>query len=148
MAIPKPLSKKAQKQAHVAESTAALLKMLMPTTEVYATLKKVSPSGMNRRIALLIAEKGPNNTTQIRNISGWVADVLGLKWNDDGSVSISGCGMDMGFHLVYTLSRTLWPKGFECVGEACRSNDHSNGDQDRKPHHHGDGGYALIHRSL
>lgn len=44
---------------------------------------------------------------------------------------MNGCGMDMGFHLVYSLSRVLFsPKqgGFEClgIGHYCPSNDHSN----------------------
>ena len=42
--------------------------------------------------------------------------------------------MDMGFHLVYSLSYALWPDGFGCVGAGCPSNDHSNGDRDYTPH--------------
>jgi len=60
----------------------------------------------------------------------------------------SGCGMDMGFALVYDLSRILFKEGFECIGEHCPSNDHSNGDRDRTPHKHSDPGYALNHRWL
>jgi hypothetical protein len=82
--------------------------------------------------------------------------------------------MDMGFHLVYTLSYALYPQGFGCVGERCPSNDHSNGDRDYTPHGcydengaledrepgpgelrdgcrrhwHRDGGYALTQRWL
>ena len=51
--------------------------------------------------------------------------------------------MDMGFHLVYELSRALYPAGFVCSGDKCNSNDHSNGDRDHSPHQHQDGGYAL-----
>jgi hypothetical protein len=70
---------------------------------------------------------------------------------------LQGCGMDMGFHAVYNLAASLWPKGFGCVGEKCPSNDHSNGDRDYTPHKpeglkpqtehwHADGGYALRSR--
>ncbi len=135
-------TKKSQKQAGIEEARVALLKILKPSMEVYATIKKVSSTGMSRQIAILVIDG-----KQIRNISGWVATFLGMKWNDNGSVTVGGCGMDMGFHVVYTLSRALWPDGFPCAGEPCRSNDHTNGDEDRKPHQHGDGGYALIHRS-
>lgn len=60
----------------------------------------------------------------------------------------AGCGMDVGFSLVYNLGWVLFPNGFECVGERCPSNDHSNGDRDYSPHHHSDGGYALRQRWL
>ena len=52
----------------------------------------------------------------------------------------------MGFAVIYELSQALFPKGFECIGEKCPSNDHSNGDRDYTPHHHNSGGYALKHR--
>jgi len=47
--------------------------------------------------------------------------------------------MDMGFHLVSTLSYYLYPEGFGCTGKSegrdrCPSNDHSNGDRDYTPH--------------
>lgn len=69
---------------------------------VYTSLQHVSRSGMYRRIAVLV----PYNN-KIRNISWQVADVLGLK-GTDGAVGISGCGMDMGFAIVYDLSRVLY----------------------------------------
>jgi len=69
---------------------------------VYTVLKHVSRSGMYRRIAVLV----PYNN-EIRNISWQVADVLGLR-DTDGSVGIGGCGMDMGFSIVYNLSRLLY----------------------------------------
>src|SRR3990167_5500047 len=63
-------------------------------------------------------------------------------------VRVGGCGMDMGFHLVYNLSRVLFPDGFDCIGKDFPANDHSNGDRDYKPHTHKDGGYALKQRWL
>lgn len=137
------LTKKAKKAADLDEVKRSLKLLLMPSNEVYAIVKRVARSGMSRRIAILVV-----HGQEIRNISGYVATLLGLRWNDDGSVTISGAGMDMGFHIVYTMSRMLWPDGFQCPGELCRSNDHSNGDRSYAPHRHGDGGYALVHRSL
>ena len=47
------------------------------------------------------------------DISGYVGDILEWRRNDkDGSLIVGGCGMDMGFHTVYCLSRALFPKGF------------------------------------
>ena|ERR1035437_1828097 len=48
-----------------------------------------------------------------------------------------GCGMDMGFHLVYNLGRTLFPEGFKVEGRG-RNGDASGWDKD--------GGYALKQR--
>jgi hypothetical protein len=73
----------------------------------------------------------------VRCVPGWRRD------ERYGGIKQHGAGMDMGFGLVYTLSRSLYPNGFECIGERCPSNDHSNGDRDYTPHTHSDGGYAL-----
>jgi hypothetical protein len=42
--------------------------------------------------------------------------------------------MDMGFHMVHTLELVLYPTGFGCIGEDCRSSAHFNGERDRTPH--------------
>lgn len=41
------------------------------------------------------------------DVSHMVAAVLGLKCDKAGRVRVSGGGMDMGFHTVYTLSSKL-----------------------------------------
>jgi hypothetical protein len=80
-------------------------------------------------------------------ISRLVGKAIGERFNDKREcLSVSGCGMDMGFHVVYSLSRTLFKDNFECIGKSCPSNDHSNGDRDYTPHQHSDGGYALRHK--
>ena len=68
--------------------------------------------------------------------------VIAHQRNDkDGSVIVGGCGMDMGFNIVYSLSRRLWPKGFKLPkGKAGRNGDTSGTDTD--------GGYALNQRWL
>ena len=71
-----------------------------------------------------------------------------LKYNDPEGVPVSGCGMDMGFQIVYCLSSALYPDGFDCIGKDCLANDHFNGDRDYTPHRHNDGGYALKQRWL
>lgn len=113
-----------------------------PGDTVYTIVRHVSRSGMTRDISvLLMTDDGP------WEVSGLVALAIGERRNrDNGGVRVGGCGMDMGFHIVYQLGHALFPDGFTCAGEGCRSNDHSNGDRDRTPHHHTDGGYALRHR--
>jgi hypothetical protein len=98
------LSDKAGKAAHREQQKAKLRDWIKPGATVYTVLKHVSKSGMSRRIKPLIIH--PDG--EIMNISGIVSDVLEWRWHDDGSVIVGGCGMDMGFHLVYCLSSTLF----------------------------------------
>jgi len=41
-------------------------------------------------------------------LSGWVARYLGKRQAKSGGVKIQGCGMDMGFALVYDVSMSLY----------------------------------------
>jgi hypothetical protein len=138
----KRLSVKAGKAALHAEAMAHLREVLKPGDTVYTQVRHVSTSGMSRRISCYVIR---NNEPW--NISGLVGRVLESKVDrNELSVHVGGCGMDMGFHLVYSLSRTLFRDTFDCVGKDCPSNDHSNGDRDYAPHAHSDGGYALKQR--
>lgn len=120
-----------------------ILEKLTPGTTIYTILRHVSQSGMARDIDIFImGNDGPIMVTYIAK------ELLGLRWGKSQGVRMRGCGMDMGFALVYDLSRELNRTGFQCVGDGCPSNDHSNGDRDYTPHHHHDGGYALKHRWL
>jgi hypothetical protein len=75
------------------------------------------------------------------------------------AIKVGGCGMDMGFSLVYGLSRTLYREGHACtIGEDhghhsgtdyCPSNDHVNDrNWSRYEGLHSDGGYAVSQRWL
>ena len=116
-----------------------LLELVKPGDTVYTILRNVSRSGMSRVIDLIVMSDG-----QPCSISAMAAEVIGnrmdrYRWG----IKISGAGMDMGFALVYDLSYRLFKDGFECIGEGCPANDHSNGDRDYTPHQHSDAGYAL-----
>ena len=123
-----------------------LREMFPPGSTIHTILRHVSQSGMTRAISVV-----HDNS----DISYLVARAY-PKWRINqrhGGITMTGCGMDMGFSLAYTLSRTLYPEGFECIGTGdpdvwgsrCPSNDHSNGDREYSPHHHDSGGYALRH---
>ncbi len=112
------------------EAIANLRSMLPPGSTVYTILRHVSRSGMMRRVSLSAIIDGLPH-----DLDGRAALACGWTWDrDNGGIRVSGCGMDMGFHLVSTLSRVLYPDGFGCIGERCMSNDHSNGDRDYRPH--------------
>jgi len=111
------------------ESRQVLLELLKPGDTVYTVLKHVSRSGMMRHIQLKIARDG-----DICDITYHAARVLGGSIAKDGGIRVAGCGMDMGFALIYNLGAVLWPNG--------TPEPHStrNGEPDN------DGGYALKQR--
>lgn len=82
------------------------LRELCPTgTTVYTVLRGVASSGMSRKIDLyVIKDNEPRRIT-------WHACRLGVAGmtydNKIDAARISGCGMDMGFHAVYSLSSVL-----------------------------------------
>lgn len=72
--------------------------------QVYSILRHVSTSGMSRAIGFyVIIDNEPIM------IDHYIKDLLGYNYDKkhDG-VKVSGCGMDMGFHVVYSLSMKLF----------------------------------------
>lgn len=92
-------------RARPAYCRAELLKLLTPGATVYTQLRHASASGVQRRISLHIVHDG-----RIRCIDTLAADLMGDKIHKDGGIVANGCGMDMGFHLVYCLGAALWPE--------------------------------------
>lgn len=139
--------------AERAEAAKELRKLLRPGTTVLVKLNHVSKSGMRRVVDLYVVKGG-----DLRRITWSAAKALGWGYQRSPGgtegLKLDGCGMDMGFHAVYTLSSVLYPKGARCIGrgkrhgDRCPSNDHSNErTEDYTPGRvHSDGGYALRHR--
>lgn len=73
---------------------------------IHTVLRHVSQSGMSRDISLLTTENGA-----LRNITYLAGQAMGEKVKDRNGqwvIRVNGCGMDMGFHLVYNLSHSLY----------------------------------------
>jgi hypothetical protein len=73
---------------------------------VYTVLRSVSSSGMTRHISLKVARGG-----DIFDITYLAAEAMGDKLSDKNghnTIRVNGCGMDMGFHLVYSLASVLY----------------------------------------
>lgn len=142
-----------KKQREVQEARETLLQWIKPGDTVYTILNHVSASGMSRAIRVVLL-KGEADGSVMQFHPNWsIGRLLGLRhWKKNGreqdALVLGGCGMDMGFHLVSNLSRALFPDGFECTGEHCPSNDHSNGDRNREKHWHNSPDYALHHEWL
>ena len=118
-------------------------RMIKPGDTIYTILRHCSSNGMNRRISLIAIVNGKPVSLD------WYAEKLGIanrSRNHEG-LTVSGCGMDMGFHLVYNFASVMYPHGFNCAGkERCRSNDHTNGSNDyNRRKKHSSGGYAYRH---
>lgn len=109
-----------------------LKKNLKPGSKVYTIVRHVSKSGMSRNISTFIARKG-----EIIGLDWYVAHVLDAKRDpSNGGIKVHGCGMDMGFDLVYRLGRRLYPNGFKLAkNQYGRNGDKSGFDRD--------GGYSL-----
>ena len=119
-------------KAESAKELEALRKVLKPGMEICTILRHVSRSGMMREISLKAIVNG-----QIIGLDYSASAILG--WGRGNGIKVSGCGMDMGFHLVYCLSRALYPAGFKLAkGAYGRNGDTSGYDKD--------GGYALRQR--
>lgn len=97
------------------EAKTRLKKMLPRGSKVYTVLRHRSRSGMSRTIQLIGFDKKDGRQLQY----GYNAAIL-LGWRydrDADGVKVSGCGMDMGFHLVYELSSALYGDGYAIKGE-------------------------------
>jgi hypothetical protein len=108
------LSKKAQKEQERESARAYLLSILgkqnKPT--LYTNLKSVSSSGMSRDMKVLAVVDG-----EIVDVTYYVGklDIGTIKErNGQRVIRVGGCGMDMGFHVVYTVSAILY--GYEDRG--------------------------------
>jgi hypothetical protein len=123
------------------EAVENLKQYVKPGDVVYTTLRHVSSSGMFRAIDVFVMRDN-----QPLRITWDVGRAIGETYNrKHEALGVSGCGMDMGFHVVYNLGRVMFREGFDCVGNHCPSNDHSNREDNVR---HKDGGYALRQRWL
>lgn len=88
------------------QSREKILKCVKPGDKIYTVLRAVSASGMTRRIDVYaIVDNAPVY------LSGYASHVLGWRLSNKRGIICEGGGMDMGFHLVYSLSSRLWPNG-------------------------------------
>ena len=110
-----------------------LLAMLKPGSTVYTSLRHVSASGMTRWIDVYCVGESGN----ICQITSPVCDAADLTYcTRRHSLKIGGCGMDMGWQVVYLLGLSLWPAGTP------EPHGRRNGEPDSN------GGYALRHQWL
>ena len=122
----KKLTRKAGAEALKAQAFKKLHKVLKPRDTVYCILRNVSRSGMSRQIDFY--------TKRMECISRDVADLLEYQTTSNHALKVGGCGMDMGFSVVYNLGAVMWPNGTK------KPHGTRNGEPDSA------GGYALKHK--
>jgi hypothetical protein len=84
---------------------------------VYTVLRHVSASGNSRDISLFTVRDG-----ELSNITALAAKAMGENVKDRNGqwvIRVGGCGMDMGFHIVWNLSYSLY-EGQERAGYVIR----------------------------
>ena len=103
-----------------------LRKLIKRGDTVYTVLHHVSSSGMMRHISVHVIKKNkPIDITYL------VGNFIDFKFSRTSShLKVHGCGMDMGFHVVYELSNKLFDRG----------KDAYSGEPNRC------GGYAIKHQ--
>lgn len=90
------------------ERAEELLKEWFPKgSTAHTTVVHVARSGMSRHIKVFAI-----TGERIQNISYYVATYLDWRYTNKEAVFVGGCGMDMGFHLIYTLSSCLYDDGY------------------------------------
>jgi hypothetical protein len=75
-------------------------------TRVYTILRHVNSSGTSRYISLVIAQG--NDLVDITYYAAQALDDKLVERNGYRAIRQHGCGMDMGFNLVYNLSSVLF----------------------------------------
>jgi hypothetical protein len=99
------MSKKEQKQAEYDYAKKQLLEYYVNEGDtVYTVLRSVSSSGMSRTISLKVAR-----TYFASVVLGWPL----VEKNGSRALRVGGCGMDMGFHTVYSLASALFRDKYE-----------------------------------
>lgn len=98
------MTKKEREQAEAVDT----LKQwgLKDGSTVFAKVNKVSSSGMSRNIALYIVDKKEGRPVDISYHASKALE-WGYREGYDGGIKVSGCGMDMLFHTVYSLSYAM-----------------------------------------
>ena len=84
---------------------------LKDTKTVYTVLRGASSSGLTQYVSLMVPGLDHEGKPDLYNITWHASNVLGDKLHDKNGhrvIKVQGGGMDLGFHLVYSLSSVLY----------------------------------------
>ena len=105
---------KKEKEAWQIDAFDYLHKVLKPGSIVNCILRHVSKSGMTRAIDFYTFRVDKETGKVLRHyLTPAIETVAGYRQNKrHGGLTVGGCGMDMGFSVVYNLSYAMYPDGF------------------------------------
>lgn len=133
------MTTKRERDARIEECRKALERFCPPGTTIYTSFQDASRSGMARWYNVHVIHKG-----EIVRLTGWVADLCGLKYHRKReAIQVNGCGFDGGHDIVHSLSYKL--HGMQDVGTDADEQDR-RGLAPRTDCYRA--GYSLRHRSL
>jgi hypothetical protein len=106
------ISKKEQKKLDYDYAKEQLLTYYINEGDtIYTVLRSVAPSGMSRTMSLKVVKNG--KILDLTYYASVVLDYPLVEVNGSRALRVGGCGMDMGFHVVYSLSRVLFRDKYE-----------------------------------
>ena len=98
----------------IQESKAMIERFAPEGTVIYGVVRDVARSGMSRTIDFFCIDIGrPIHPREIWDqprmvyLSGYMATILGYARTKQGALKVRGCGMDMIFHCVNSLSYAM-----------------------------------------
>lgn len=91
------------------QSLATLREWIPTGSRVFTVLRSVSRSGMRREIGLIV---WPTGSDRPIHPNFHAARVLKLRVGSRDGIVVHGCGMDMGFDLVYHLGCALYDEPY------------------------------------
>ena len=92
------------------ERIKSLKKAFPKGSTAYTKLVHCSKSGMTRIISVMAIKKN-----EPYYLNHHISEILSFKKAEkfgEYGLKVGGCGMDMGFHLIYTLSYKLYGDGY------------------------------------
>ena len=88
-----------------------VLEQLPKGTTLYTVLRRVSRSGMTRIIDVKVIQNNTPRNAIVQEFCCCARDCeQESKWG--GNYKVTGCGMDMGFWLVYELGQLVHQDGY------------------------------------
>ena len=102
----KRLSTKEGAALYVAQTKEELRQLAPQGSTVYCILRDVSRSGMSRRISFYVLRD--NRPRCVDHLISVLAVGGARRHPSKDGLVVGGCGMDMGFHVVYSLARSLY----------------------------------------
>jgi hypothetical protein len=98
----------------VEESKVMIEKFAPKGSAIYGVVRDVARSGMSRTIDFYTIGTNHKGEPRLVYLSGYMATVLGYSRTRQGALKVRGCGMDMIFHCVNSLSYAM--HGLESKG--------------------------------